>query len=124
MPWGLLLNRWTLVAILLAAVGAWGGWQKIRADQCAAESETLRLQVAMLGDKIATQNAAVDELARKGAAAREAARQAQSRADVAERVAQPEIERLRAELANSAGKVAPAGKSCTDALAEIRGVNR
>lgn len=120
MPWALLLNRWALVAILLAAVGAWGGWQKIRADQCAVESEALRLQAATLGDKIATQNAAVDDLAKKGAAARAAARQAQSRADVAERAAQPEIERLRAELASKT----PSGKSCTDALAEIRGVKR
>lgn len=113
---GILLSPAFWAAIALAASLAWGSYQKSRADRCDDHVKVLDIQIATMGEQIHRQNDAVDQLRKAGEQAHARAARAQTAAAEARRAAQPEIEALRARIA-----AAPAGKTCSDALAEIRG---
>lgn len=114
---GILLSPAFWAAIALAAALAWGGYQKTRADLAEEKAENAGLQLESVGSALGRQNVAVDDWKKAGQDARQRAAKAQAAADQAQRAAQPEIDALRARIAAAA----PAGKTCSDALAEIRG---
>lgn len=102
------------LALLLSALTAWGFFERSRYQSCRADVERLTAQAAILADKIKDQNAAVSELEKKASAAK--ARGAQ-----AAKVAQGATEAHAALLRAVEGRIArPEGKSCADALTEIR----
>jgi outer membrane PBP1 activator LpoA protein len=113
----ILLSPAFWAAIALAASLAWGGYEKNRADRCDDHVKVLDVQIAAMGEQIHRQNDAVDQLQKAGEQARQRAARAQTAAAEALRAAQPEIDALRARIAAAT----PAGKTCSDALNEIRG---
>lgn len=103
------------LALVIASLTGWAFFERSRYQSCRADNERLTAQVAILADKIRGQNAAVSELEKKASAAK--ARGAQ-----AAKVAQGATEAHAALLRAVEGRISrPEGKSCADALTEIRG---
>ena len=89
------------------------GW---RLDAAKAATEVCNVKLGALGNQIETQNAAVSDLEKKAAAAKAKGAAA---AKVAQGATQAHAALVRAWEARIA---APEGKTCQNALAEIRGV--
>lgn len=110
------------IALAIAAAGFAGGWTlngwRLSGDlaECRGHAEQLQSAYLVLAKKTQQQNAAVADLTRKGAEAREAGRQA-SIAAAAREMAQ--AEQLAALQAKAAAPT-PEGRTCVDAWADFK----
>lgn len=119
----LLLSRWFWVGLVIAALGAWGGYGHLRVQTLTAEKLTLQNENTVLSSfndsctkNVLESNQAVEklkelskELSRNAEAALESLQATQASREA-------EIARLKA-----LSRAKPVGKTCEDALLQIRG---
>jgi len=111
-----LLSPTFLIGLAAFAGGFGAAWtvQGWRLDAARAETEVCTVKLGALGNQIEAQNGAVEELQKKAAAARAKSAQAAKIAQGATLAHAALLRSLDARIA------APAGKTCVDALKELR----
>jgi len=128
---GLLLsaNFWT--ALAFAAVMAWGGIQTLRLKSCHADVEASRAQIASLKSTVEAlsadierQNKAVAAFQQVSAAAKKRALVAQANAESAKLAHAALVAELQRRIATAQKSGTAGGKTCADALAELRSLSR
>ena len=107
------------IIAVLSFGGGWvlNGW-RLGAElaECKGRAEQIESAYLVLADKTKQQNDAVQDLARKGAQAREAGRQASIAAAALEMAQAEQLAALKAKAAAPT----PPGKTCADAWTEFR----
>ena len=102
------------LALLVAGLTAWALFERAGKLACRVDVEKLTGQIAVLGAQIETQNAAVVEWQQKAQEARQKGAQAAKVAKGATDAHSALLKALDSRIA------APEGKSCSDAMTEIR----
>lgn len=105
------------VAAIIAGLTIWALVERSGRLACAVERQQFQDAYGVLASKAQEQSAAVAELGRKGAAAREAGRQAQIAAEAMAKERDAELARLGVQIAAPT----PAGQDCRDVWQTIRG---
>lgn len=118
----LLLTPTGLLLIALAVVGLAAGIQTVRLSTCKADAAETRAALTVAGDRLAQQNAAVEEWQAKAAAARQAGAQAHKQARSVAESHSALVASLKARVeAPTPVSVAGVELGCREALQEVRG---
>ena len=107
------------VALVIAGLTAFGLYWKAKAQECLVTVATLTGQIALLGQQIAEQNVAVDNLAQEGSKARQAGAQATQKAQEAQSSHLALLAHWNAQIA--AGEATGSGCPAGAAVGELRG---